>query len=193
MGTTGKAAQGFPMRRGKQALGDDESLEILRGGEFGVLGTGGVDGWPYAVPISYALVDGTRAGGAEAGDAERGAAAPERLTIAMHCALDGHKLEALRENPHVSFVVVGHTSVAPELLTAIYQSVIVFGTVREAVTDDEKRAGLLALGAKYCPGLEGFVDDEIGKLLRRTCVLFLEVESFTGKESIELVRARERN
>ena len=86
----------FPdMRRKKQMLSDQDSVDILTSGIYGVLGTAGTDAWPYAVPISYAF-DPTP-------DAEAGAPAGR---IYLHSAVTGHKLEAIEENPHVSFAVV---------------------------------------------------------------------------------------
>ncbi len=170
----------FPdMRRKKQLLPPDESIAILAESLFGVLGTGGTDGQPYAVPISYAY-DGTP-------DAESGAPCGR---IYLHCAVVGHKLDALAENPRVSFAVVGSNKTAPERLTTLFRSVIAFGTARHARDENEKRAGLLALGAKYCPGLDDLVAKEIDGSLNRTEVIAIDLEAITGKEAIELVHQR---
>lgn len=170
----------FPaMRRKKQMLPADETAAILREGTFGVLGTAGTDGVPYAVPISYAY-DPTP-------DAEGGAPAGR---IYLHCATVGHKLDAIDENPHVSFTVVGSNTVAPEQLTNIYRSVIAYGRARRARDVDEKCTGLVALGAKYCPGLDEFVTDSIVKSMDRTEVVVIDLEAATGKEAIELTRER---
>lgn len=172
----------FPdMRRKKQMLSDQDSVDILTSGIYGVLGTTGTDAWPYAVPISYAF-DPTP-------DAEAGAPAGR---IYLHSAVTGHKLGAIEENPHVSFAVVGHNEVAPEQLTNIFRSVIAFGCARRARDVDEKCTGLVALGAKYCPGLDDFVTEEIVKSLDRTEVIVIDLERITGKEAIELVRERQR-
>lgn len=170
----------FPaMRRKKQMLPANEATAILCEGTFGIMGTAGTDGTPYAVPISYAY-DPTS-------DAEGGAPAGR---IYLHCAPVGHKLNAIDENPRVSFAVVGSNTVAPEQLTNIYRSVIAFGHARRARDTDEKCTGLVALGAKYCPGLDDFVTEEIVKSMDRTEVVVIDLESVTGKEAIELTRER---
>ena len=170
----------FPaMRRKKQMLPADEAQALLREGVFGVMGTAGTDGVPYAVPISYAY-DPTP-------DVEGGAPAGR---IYLHCAIAGHKLNAIEENPRVSFTVVGSNEVAPEQLTNIYRSVIAFGRARRACDVDEKCTGLVALGAKYCPGLDEFVTEEIVKSMDRTEVVVIDLEAITGKEAIELTRQR---
>lgn len=166
---------GPAMRRAKQQLSNTEASAILLKGEYGVLGTVGTEGYPYAVPLSYAYA----------------ADGPGPLgSLYAHCAPVGRKLDALAADERVCFTVVGESSVAPEKLTALYRSVMAFGRARLAEDVQEKRTGLLALGAKYCPGLEAMVDDEIEKLIDRTAVLVIDVEEFTGKEAIELTRQR---
>lgn len=166
------------MRRRKQMLPFDECLGILENGTYGILGTEGTDGYPYAVPISYAF---------EA-DPDCSAEAP-RGRIYLHSATTGHKLDALAANPRVCFTVVGRSQVVPEELTNFFQSVIAFGTVHSA-DDAEKMRGLIALGRKYCPGLDHFVAEEIEKDLKRIEVLVIELESLAGKEAINLTRQR---
>ncbi len=74
------------MRRRDRELSRAEAEDILRRGEFGVLGTCGAEGMPYAVPLSYVFEGGC---------------------IAFHCAAEGHKLQNLRENARACFTVVG--------------------------------------------------------------------------------------
>ena len=75
-----------PMRRSKQQLPADKCAAILRGATAGVLGTAGTDGYPYAVPVSFAYVPSSEDDAAS--DAVRG-------RIFLHCATTGHKLDAL--------------------------------------------------------------------------------------------------
>ena len=51
------------MRRRKQQLSTEECTAILRDATYGVLGTAGTDGYPYAVPLSFAY-EATAAEGA---------------------------------------------------------------------------------------------------------------------------------
>ena len=46
------------MRRKNQQLPEDECCRILRTGTSGVLAVAGDDGYPYAVPLSFAHDDG---------------------------------------------------------------------------------------------------------------------------------------
>ncbi len=46
-----------PMRRTDRLLSREEALQILQKGEYGILATAGSDGQPYAVPLSYVVID----------------------------------------------------------------------------------------------------------------------------------------
>lgn len=79
-----------PMRRKRQELSLVESIEILNRETSGVLAVSGEEGYPYAVPLSYVYLDGK---------------------IFIHSAKSGHKVEAIRKNPKLSFCVVGKDEV----------------------------------------------------------------------------------
>ena len=100
--------------------------------------------------------------------------------IYFHCALEGHKLENLRNNNRVSFCVVGKTEVLPESFATRYESVIVFGKAFE-LTDDEKHKGLLEIVKKYSPGFikEGL--QYIENASHKAAAYKIVIESVTGK------------
>ena len=49
---------GPPLRRTDRAVPAERAQEMLLGGFSGRLGTVGVDGWPYVVPLLYVCMDG---------------------------------------------------------------------------------------------------------------------------------------
>lgn len=151
------------MRRSKQELPADEALRLLEAGSSGVLALLGDEGWPYAVPLSYAYAAGK---------------------LYFHCARAGHKLDAVRSEPRASFCVVAQDLVVPEKYTTHYRSVIAFGRVRILEDGDEKRRGIELLAERFAP------DDSAGH--RRSvvdsewdnfCVLEFDIEHLTGKEA----------
>lgn len=158
------------MRRRRQQLGREECERILRKMTSGVLAVCGADGWPYAVPLSFVYDDGM---------------------IYFHSAVKGHKLEVLAENPRASFCVVEKDDVVPEEFTTYFRSVIAFGTARIMTDDGEKLAALRLLADKYSPGDTRRREEEIAKGFGRLVMVAISVERMTGKEAIELVRARE--
>ena len=154
------------MRRKKQALSTEESLAILNRGISGVLAVTGDQGYPYAVPLSYVY---------------------DNNKIFFHCALSGHKLDAIAANNKVSFCVVGQDRVMPQEYTTYFRSVIIFGRARILEDPIEKRTALEKLAAKYSPEQETGRHREIDRLFERTCMVEIVIEHITGKEAVELV------
>jgi nitroimidazol reductase NimA-like FMN-containing flavoprotein (pyridoxamine 5'-phosphate oxidase superfamily) len=159
------------MRRKKQALSTEETIAILHDGSSGVLAVSGDDDYPYAVPLSYAYHDST---------------------VLFHCARSGHKLDAIARNPRVSFCVIDRDDVVAQEYTTYFRSVIVFGKARVLDDEDEKRRALEILAEKYSPDQEEGRLREIERLLSQVSVVELAIEHMTGKEAIELARAKHR-
>lgn len=149
-----------PMRRRDRELGEAETLALLREAEWGVLATVDADGWPYAVPVNHAVVDGG---------------------LILHCATKGHKLANLAFNPKVSYCAVTLAEPIPAELATRYASVIVFGRAELVEDEAEKREALRALGLRFAPEHSEVVDREIGKDLFRTAVVRIRIERATGK------------
>lgn len=119
------------MRRKDRALEESQIREVLEKGEYGVLASRGADGFPYAIPYTYAVLDGK---------------------IYLHCtAEESHCKDNLRYAPQVCFTVVGETEVLPARFSTRYESVVVFGTASEILDPARKNAALMALVEKYSP------------------------------------------
>ena len=158
-----------PMRRKNQALSPEECAAVLQQGSHGVLAVTGDGGYPYAVPLSYVYCGGR---------------------ILFHCAKTGHKLDAIAADSRVSFCVVDRDRVVPEEFTTYFRSVIAFGRARVLGDEAERRAALEALAARYSPGDEEGRRREIEREFPHVCLVEISVEHLTGKEAIELVRAK---
>ncbi len=159
------------MRRKKQALSLEECAAILNLRTSGVLALAGDEDYPYAVPISY-VYDGSK--------------------LYFHCAKRGHKLDAIHQNPKASFCVVDKDQVVPEEYTSYFRSVIIFGTIRILEDNQEKRAAIEALALKYAPN-DSFSNRQafIGREWEPLCMLEMTIAHITGKEAIELARAKQ--
>jgi nitroimidazol reductase NimA-like FMN-containing flavoprotein (pyridoxamine 5'-phosphate oxidase superfamily) len=138
------------------AAGQERLLDI---GEYGCLSMNSEAGG-YGIPVSF-VRDGAR--------------------IYFHCAPVGRKLDILVRDNRVSFCVVGKTQVIPHQFTTAYESVIVFGRVATGLPDEERRAALRLLVAKYCPGYKEPGEAYLEKSFHRTAVLRLDIEHQTGK------------
>lgn len=156
------------MRRKRQQLPAGESIAILERMTNGVLALYGDEGYPYAVPVSYVYADGK---------------------IYFHSAVKGHKVDAIMRNEHVSFCVVERDDVRPGRFTTYFRSVVVFGKARILTGEAEKFAALSLLADKYSLGESG-KDAEVAKGFNLLLMVEIAIEHITGKESIELVRAK---
>ena len=160
------------MRRFKQELSPAEAREILEKGSFGVMACLGDEGYPYTVPVSYVL-DGDH--------------------IYFHSALEGHKIDALKNCEKVSFCVVAQDQVVAEELTTYFRSAVAFGRARIVEDRAEKYEPLMRLGLKYGPGMDDFVKKHVDDEIHRTALVDIRIEHLTGKEAIELVRRRSKS
>lgn len=157
------------MRRKKQVLSLEENIQVLNRGTSGVLAVSGDDDYPYAVPLSYVYHDNK---------------------IFFHCAKTGHKLGAIARNEKVSFCVIDKDQVVPEEYTSYFRSVIVFGKARILEDEAEKRSTLEILAARYSPDHEQGRLQEIEREFKAVCMIELTIEQMSGKEAIELVKAK---
>ena len=153
------------LRRKRQALPREKCLQILREGEYGVLALLGDGGYPYAVPLNYALK----------GD-----------TLLFHCAREGHKLDAVKRCGKASFCVVSRADVTEEEYTTYFESVIAFGQVR-VLGEEEKRGAIEAFSDRFVHRGEEERDREIGRFFPSLVMLEMRIEHMAGKRSIELV------
>jgi len=156
------------MRRFRQELSSKDTVRILESGSHGVLAVLSDGGYPYAVPLSYVYADGK---------------------LYFHCAVQGHKLDALQRNSKASFCVVTRDAVVPERITSIYESAIAFGQAKVVKDDAEKRSALRYLAQKYSASNLKKTEAEIDSGLDRVCVVALEIEHLTGKASMDIINA----
>jgi nitroimidazol reductase NimA-like FMN-containing flavoprotein (pyridoxamine 5'-phosphate oxidase superfamily) len=98
----------------------------------------------------------------------------------FHCAKEGSKLDYLRNNPKVSFCVVGETKVLPSQFGTLYESVIVFGNT-SVVEGTEKLEALKQLIEKYSGEYIREGKEYIDKLYGKVNVIRLTAESICGK------------
>ncbi len=161
-----------PMRREKQQIKNEEAIKILNNAATGILAVNGDDGYPYAVPVNYVLLNDK---------------------IYIHCATSGHKKDAVEKNEKVSFCVIAKDKVVPAKFATDYASVIVFA-VAKFVTDNEIRLqALRALNKKYAPQYQIEGEAEIKKAWKAVAILELTPKHITGKEASPAIQEAARN
>ena len=158
------------MRRFKQQLSDEEAKRILAEGQTLILAVHGDDGYPYAVPLNYVYHDGK---------------------VYVHCAKAGHKLDAMKADPKVSFTVIERDDVVPEKLATYYRSIIAFGHARILEDADEKRHAAEVLGLRYYNVPEA-VQKEIDCTWNALVCIEITIDHMTGKEARDLAMQRSK-
>lgn len=152
------------MRRARQQLSKEETWKILEENTSGVLSLCGHEGKPYGVPLSYVL---------------------DKDTLYFHCALEGYKLDLIKENPNACFTIIDKDVIVPEKFTTKFRSVILQGPI-QIVQDEEKRKAIELLGKKYSPQFSA--TEEIESSWNRFLILALKIEEATGKQAIEYLK-----
>ncbi|MGC4019303.1 MAG: pyridoxamine 5'-phosphate oxidase family protein [Muricomes sp.] len=146
------------MRRTDRQLTEEETLQILRDNQYGVLSTAGVDGYPYGVPLSYAYMDGK---------------------IYFHGTnADGLKRENIEHSSKACFTVIGNTEVLPSKFSTNYESAIAFGQIK--VSEDTQEV-LRKLIQKYSPEFLESGEKYIASSMQKVTVYEFEIEYITGK------------
>jgi len=157
------------MRRKKQLLSEEETIEVLKLCTSGVLGVIGDDDYPYTVPVSYAFKD-------------------DKLFI--HSAKQGHKIDSIKRNDKVSFCVIEKDEVIQKTFTTHFRSVSIFGRARILTDDSDRRYALENLVEKYSPGYINEGQQEIEREWDRVCLIEVKIEHMTGKAAIEIVNGK---
>lgn len=100
-------------------------------------------------------------------------------------------MDSIIRNEKVSFCVIDKDQIVQEEYTSYFRSVIVFGKARILEGDAEKRKALEILAARYSPDQEkSHRLQVIEKEYKIVCMIELAIEHMSGKEAIELVKAK---
>ncbi|WP_434509934.1 pyridoxamine 5'-phosphate oxidase family protein [Desulfitobacterium sp. AusDCA] len=147
------------MRRKDKLLSEEEMLQVLNIAPYGVLSTIGEDGIPYGVPISFVYKDDK---------------------IYFHSAIEGHKLDNIKVNNHVSFCVVTDVETIPDKFTTKFRSVIIFGTVEE-VNEDRKKETFKLFLEKFSSGFMVSGMEYIKNAGKGARIFRVEIDHITAK------------
>ncbi len=147
------------LRRKDRAITKEEATSLLNKAEYGVLSTVTKGEKPYGGPLNFCMIDNG---------------------IYFHCAVEGQKIDNIKENKCVSFCVVGNTELLPDKFATKYESVIVSGEVEE-VFHTNKQVALEGLLHKYSPEFFGKGLKYINGLREKTRVFKITINELTGK------------
>ncbi len=153
------------IRRKERAMKTTQEMELLlERMPVGRMAVTTEDG-PYIVPVNYLFFEGS---------------------IYFHSGLAGRKLDALRSDSRVCFMV---DEIGPQVvweegcgISQIYKSVVCFGKAEFVQEQVEKRRILERMVQKYVPSSypSVLIKDQN---LKKTAVVKIIIESMTGKEN----------
>ena len=149
------------MQRKKQALSQEECIQILKAEPRGVLSVFGDNGYPYGIPLNhwYCEADGR---------------------LYFHSGENGHKIDALRTNPKVSYCVYDSGFQRDGDWALTIKSVVVFGHA-EIVKDHAKAIEISrSLSYKFTNDDE-YIEKEIHSAGHRVLVFSVCIDHMSGK------------
>jgi len=149
-------------RKDREITSVDEYIEILVNNNLGFLSTINEDSSSYVVPVNYFYEDNC---------------------IYFHSSKEGHKIDNMKNNPIVSFAVVGKNEINLEKFTTSYESVVIFGKASFIEDFDEK----LSILNKMMASLGRIVDVEKhykpSVIQDDTSVIQIKINRITGKRN----------
>ena len=149
------------LRRQDRALPEESACQLLSENESGILCMQDTAGGGYGVPLNY-VWDGAEA-------------------LYMHCAGEGHKLDCLRQEPRVTFVITGSSRILPAKFSTAYESVLVHGRACIVEAENEKIRALQLLIQKLTPQEQARGGEYIARAIHATTVIRLSIERVCGK------------
>lgn len=153
------------LARKNKKISGAECITLLEKETRGVLSVNGDNGYPYGMPMNhyYNSADGC---------------------IYFHCGKYGHRLDALKNDPRVSFCVTEQGVKEEGEWAYTVRSVIVFGKI-EIISDRKIIADISrALSRKFTSD-EGYIEKEIEQFAPATLILKLKAEHICGKKVTE--------
>ena len=148
------------MHKADRQLSAAETLEVLKKGDHGTLSVNGDDGYPYATPVNYVVVDGR---------------------VYIHSAPYGYKIECLEKSRKCCFSAIVSAHIVPSEITATFESVVITGSVAFVEDEDKKRRALQEfITQKHAEYQEkGF--KMVEAMIGRTALLRVDAVEMTGK------------
>lgn len=148
------------MQKPERQLSPADTLALLKRGDHGTLSVLGDDGYPYATPVNYIVMNDK---------------------VYLHSAPYGYKIDCLQRDSKCCFSVIVSTHTVPQKITAAFESIILTGTAAFVEDEGEKRAVLETFVTQRCPGYEEVGFKMLEKMFHKTAVLRLDPVSLTGK------------
>ena len=149
------------MRRSVQALSHEEIIDLLKTETRGVMSVQGDDGYPYGFPINHYYDEETN-------------------RLYFHGANFGHRVDAVKRDPKVSYCVFGQEYQVEGDWAKYVKSVIVFGKA-ELIENQDEVIRISRLLCDKFPCTQEYIETEISKDAPRTLLVAIDIEDINGK------------
>lgn len=149
------------MRRSPQALSHEEIIDLLKTETRGVMSVQGDDGYPYGFPINHYYDE-------------------ETSKLYFHGANFGHRVDAVKRDPKVSYCVYGAEYQVEGDWAKYVKSVIVFGKA-ELIEEQDEVIRISRLLCDKFPCTQEYIEKEIANDAPRTLVIAIDIEDINGK------------
>jgi len=148
------------MRRKDREITDQEQLRsIIRNTETCYMGMCS-DGQPYVVPMNFGY---------------------EGEYIYFHSALQGRKIDILKENPRVTLVFTSEAELQLtgelQTWTTRYKSVMAEGIAKLITDESEKQKGINIILSRYTEEITEFSSSVLGRVM----IIKVKITNLTGK------------
>lgn len=147
------------MRRKDKKIDLKEAESILTKEKVGILSTVDGEGQPYGIPVNHVYDDNK---------------------IYIHCALEGHKLDNIKDNPKVCFTVYGDYQIIQNKFTTNFESVVAFGNASLAEGSERDKAFKMII-EKFSPDFKEEGHKYTERLKDKTAVIKIVVSHISGK------------
>ena len=147
------------MRRKDRERDRAFGLAVIDACEYGTVAIQGEE--PYCLPLSLVRVG---------------------EDLYFHCALEGKKLDLLRQNNAVWVSFVGENKAAEDDFTTYFRSAMVKGSATEVTDRKEKMLALHALCQKLTPAHMPAFDIEVARSYAVTGIWKIHMDEITAKE-----------
>jgi nitroimidazol reductase NimA-like FMN-containing flavoprotein (pyridoxamine 5'-phosphate oxidase superfamily) len=141
-------------------LSQADTLALLKKGDFGTLSVNGDDGYPYATPVNYVMVN-------------------DKLYI--HSAPYGYKIECLQKDAKCCFSAIISAEIIRSKITAAFESVVITGKVVFVEDQAEKKAALEAFVTQKHQGYEEVGLKMVEKMIDKTALIRVDPIELSGK------------
>ncbi|WP_206457865.1 pyridoxamine 5'-phosphate oxidase family protein [Anaerovorax sp. IOR16] len=152
------------MRRSDRLMSKEDTLTVLKEGEYGILASVDEKLQPYGVPLNYVYVNNS---------------------IYFHStSAGGSKYNNIKYNNKVCFTVIGKTKVLPDKFGTLYESSIVYGEASLVTNEEERLMIFREFLKKYCTQYITAGENYIKAAGPKAMVIKITIKNLTGKHRV---------